>query len=111
MFRETEEGSVGTFVPSEHHEGWPGVVHGGILAALLDEAMAYAVWFAKTRAVTARLETRFRTTVAAGDSLVITGRVTGRRRNLLDAEGAIVRSDGTPVAEATARFVPADVSY
>ena len=104
-------GSRGVFVPEAHHEGWPGIVHGGILATLLDEAMAYALWFADIRAVTARMETRFRRTVGAGDEIVITGQVTGTKRSVVDAVGTVTRADGSVVAEANGRFMPADVSY
>ena len=98
-------------MPEAHHEGWPGIVHGGILATLLDEAMAYALWFADIRAVTARMETRFRRTVGAGDEIVITGQVTGTKRSVVDAVGTVTSADGSVVAEANGRFMLADVSY
>jgi acyl-coenzyme A thioesterase PaaI-like protein len=110
-FKQTETGAGGFFVPTEHHEGWPGVVHGGILTTLLDEGMAYALWFADIRAVTARMETRFRRTVGAGDELRIAAEVLGRRREIVDAVGTILLRDDSVVAEATARFMLADVSY
>lgn len=110
-FTQSETGSVGVFTPSELHEGWPGVVHGGILATLLDEAMAYALWFRDIRAVTARMETRFRRTVGAGQEVVIRGHVLERRRTVVDASGSIELPRGAVVAESTARFMLADVSY
>lgn len=110
-FRQTHSGAEAIFVPGANHEGWPGVVHGGILATLLDEAMAYAVWFSEIHAVTARMETRFRRVVGAGQELIISGEVLAQRRGLVDAVGRIILLDGSLVAEASARFVPADVSY
>lgn len=110
-FYESVTGSFATFTPTELHEGWPGVVHGGILATLLDEGMAYALWFSDIRALTARMETRFRRTVKAGQELQISAEVVGQRRGIVDAKGIILLTDGSVVAESTARFIPADVSY
>lgn len=110
-FTRTPAGSTGTFVPTVHHEGWPGAVHGGILVTLLDEAMAYALWFNDIRAVTARMEARFRKMVGAGQKLVINGEVVGSRRDVVDAVGRITVPDGTEVAQAAGRFKLADVSY
>jgi uncharacterized protein (TIGR00369 family) len=111
-FTQSETGeALATFIPSEHHEGWPGIVHGGVLTTLMDEAMAYALWFRDHRAVTARMDTRFRRQVSAGEELRITASVVGVRRGIIDAKARISLVDGTVVAEATARFVPAEVSY
>lgn len=100
-----------SFTPSVHHEGWPGVVHGGILVCLLDEAMAYALWYKGFHAVTARMEARFKQIVGAGDKLEILGEVLSDRRGIIDAAGKVRLSDGTIVAEANGRFMHADVHY
>lgn len=105
-------GAIGLFTPTEHHEGWPGVVHGGILATLLDEAMAYALWFSHFRAVTVRMETRYRRSISAGQSVTITAHVLGERRSVIDARGRVAFESGdVMVAEASGRFMVADVSY
>ena len=111
-FSRTEDGgAAATFVAGPHHEGWPGIVHGGILATLLDEAMAYALWFSQHRAVTARMDMRFRLPVGAGVPLSISSNITGLVRGVIDARARITLNDGSVVAEATGRFMPADVSY
>ena len=33
------------FTPNRSHQGWSGVVHGGIISCLLDEAMSWAALF------------------------------------------------------------------
>ncbi len=33
------------FAAGENHQGWPGIVHGGIIFSILDEAMAYVPYY------------------------------------------------------------------
>jgi acyl-coenzyme A thioesterase PaaI-like protein len=59
--------------------GWSSIMHGGVVAVLLDEAMAHATLSTGERAVTARLEVRFRKAAPTSELLTVEGRVTGRR--------------------------------
>jgi uncharacterized protein (TIGR00369 family) len=90
------------FTPSKLHQGWSGIVHGGIVTALLDEAMSYATLFEQINTVTARLEVRIKRPIQTGEPLSITGNVTKKTRRLVETKGAIFLKDGTPVAEAKA---------
>jgi len=47
------------FSPSDFHQGYPNIVHGGIVTTLLDEAMAYALEFNGYRGLTVKLHVRF----------------------------------------------------
>ncbi len=103
------------FTPNKHHQGWSGIVHGGILTTLLDEAMGYAALFEGACCVTARMQAKLRRPALIGEPLIITGSVTKNERKLLETEAAISLKDGTLVAEATAAMfilgpMPSDVS-
>ncbi|MCX8126766.1 MAG: PaaI family thioesterase [Dehalococcoidia bacterium] len=89
------------FVPGEYHQGWPGLVHGGIIAALLDEAMGYVTWFKGLECVTAKFEVRIRCTVPVGSHLVITGSLVNESRRLVTVRAIAAQSDGRVVAEGT----------
>ena len=89
------------FTPTELHQGWSGIVHGGIISCLLDEAMSYATLFEKIDTVTARLEVRLKQPVQIGEPLSITGSITRKTRKLAEAKAAVSLKDGTAVAEAT----------
>src|SRR5436305_1243024 len=65
-FHEHDGVVTSTFTTEQWQEGWEGVIHGGILATLLDESMAYVLYFAGIRAVTARMEVRYRRPLAKG---------------------------------------------
>jgi acyl-coenzyme A thioesterase PaaI-like protein len=86
------------------HCGWPGLLHGGVAFTLMDEAMAYALYFQGLYGVTARAETRFRQPVPVGTKLMIRAWTLGQRRRLVEAraEIRIEADDGALVAETTA---------
>jgi uncharacterized protein (TIGR00369 family) len=89
------------FVPSENHQGYAGIVHGGVLSALLDEAMAkLASSLGGAPAVTAEITVKFRAPSAPGDELLVSGRLTDEGKRLVMAEAVVTRG---PVAIAEAR--------
>lgn len=98
------------FVPGEYHQGWPGLVHGGIIATLLDEAMGYVTWFKGLECVTARFEVRIRCTVPVGSPLVITGNLINESRRLLTVGAAVAYKDGKVVAEGVGTMYVANKS-
>lgn len=53
----------GTFVPHQNHQGYQGMMHGGLVATLLDEVMAHYLRLKGNTGVTGRLEIRFRHSV------------------------------------------------
>lgn len=95
------EGVRAEFTPSELHAGYTGLVHGGILAALIDDALAN-IWFLRgEEAVTAKIEVRFRQAARPGERLVVTAEPTGTRGGLMTARAVVARSDGDVIAEGT----------
>ena len=56
--RDGERGARGEYVARAEHCGWPGMLHGGVTFALMDEALAYALYFQQLCGVTARAEMR-----------------------------------------------------
>ena len=91
------------FTPDEVHQGWPGVVHGGILACLLDEAMSNAAYSEGIACLTASMQMRLRQPVKVEVPLVITALVTKKNRKLIETKAKVCLEDGTIVAESTAK--------
>ena len=95
-----------TCVPERRHQGYDGTVHGGIVAALLDETMGWAIFHEGVWGVTARLNVAFRQPVPVGEELRIVGEVVRERSRSIETHGAVSRgSDGTVLAEADAVFL------
>jgi len=90
------------FTPTELHQGWSDVVHGGIIYCLLDEAMSYTAIFEGVYCVTAKMEARLRRPASIGEPLIITASITRNTRRLIEAKANISLKDGTPIAEGTA---------
>ena len=99
-----EHGSRASYTARTEHDGWPGLMHGGVTFALMDEALVWALYFQGLVGVTARVETRFRQPIQAGTELTIRAWTLGRRRRLIDARAEIrINSVQRPlVAEADA---------
>ena len=96
-----------TWVPGREYVGWEGKVHGGLLATLLDEVMAWAPSSYDAWAVTAEMQIRYRSPANPGEQLTATGRVTNRRRRIYEVHGEVRGADGRMVAEANGRFLGA----
>lgn len=108
-FRIEDGACVSEFTPGENHEGYPGVIHGGMLYSALDDVMANWLYLRGARAYTARCEIRYRRPAREGEKLLLLGRQTARKRKMVEMEGAARRaSDGQVVATATATFVVID---
>jgi acyl-coenzyme A thioesterase PaaI-like protein len=93
------------FVPGPEWEGPRGIVHGGIVATLLDEAMARAAAEPGCKTMTAELRVRFRQYAETGEQLQVRGWVVRRKTRLIDNEALLVAADGSERAHAWAKFL------
>ena len=92
-------------------EGWESVVHGGVLCAILDEVMAWALVGEDNWGVTARMAVEFRRPVRVGAAIRAEGWVTRSRRRIVDTAGRIVGvTTGDELATATGVYVAADAA-
>lgn len=89
-------------------EGWVDVAHGGIVATVLDEVMAWSLVAEDNWGVTARMSIEYRRPMPIGQSVRAEGWIVQSRRRLVDTAGRIVARDGTVLATAEGRYVAAD---
>jgi uncharacterized protein (TIGR00369 family) len=93
-------GSRAEYTGRPEHVGFPGIIHGGLLFALMDEAVAWACLYAGATCVTAKAEARFRASARVGMRLVVTGRVSFASRRAMRARAEIRNAEaGEVVAE------------
>jgi acyl-coenzyme A thioesterase PaaI-like protein len=86
--------------------GYPGVVHGGIQSALLDDVMYWAVTYrTTTSSVTLELSCRYRKTARLGEPLVLRARCGAREGRKAEAAGELLDERGEVLAEATALYL------
>ncbi len=108
-FRRTGPGAVeATYQAPEHFAGAPGVVHGGIQAALLDEALGFAANAADDRRdfdiVTVEFSLRYRRPAQIGQPLRIRGRLLRSEGRDSWMAGEIVDADDVVLTVADARW-------
>jgi acyl-coenzyme A thioesterase PaaI-like protein len=103
---ELAQAAVCRFVPGRHQAGYENRMHGGLLTALLDEAMAWACAVAKkSYCVTGELQVRFLAATGLGSPLEVSGRADGERWGpYVRASGEVRAADGSILATATAVF-------
>jgi acyl-coenzyme A thioesterase PaaI-like protein len=88
----------------ERHQGGPGFVHGGMVAAALDEACGLLATWYRFPTVTARIFVRYRRPVAINTELLVKAELTGERGRRLHIRGEILDGDDV-LAEARAAFL------
>lgn len=93
------------FIASPTYQGWDGLVHGGIISTLLDEAMAKLVYELGHPAVTASLEIKFKKPVPILKPLNVFGEITEVNRRLIRARAHLASEDGTILATGTSTFI------
>lgn len=86
----------------EIYQGYPGVVHGGVTAAMLDETAGRSVITGDEQRfyMTLKMEVKYRKPVPTEVPLQIIGRLKSMRGNLATAHSEIVLPDGKVAAEA-----------
>lgn len=110
VFLQEEQSIVADFQPREEHQGFPGVIHGGIVASVLDEALGrtsllggHPEW-----TMTGKLEVRYRRYVPYGPLLRVRATLESERRRMLQAKGVLTLAsdEQTILAEACGIFLP-----
>jgi len=104
-FTPCAEGVETTFTPAREHQGWTGVVHGGIISTLLDEVMANRAIQEGRWAVTARFQVRYLAPARVGDTLRVVGKLDEAKGRMLQLSARLEGSDGTLLAEGKSTFV------
>ncbi len=88
----------------DRHQGAPGIVHGGLVAAALDEGCGLLATWYRFPVVTARIFVRYRRPVAINTDLRVTASLTAERGRRLHVRGEI-RAGDEVLAEARGAFI------
>lgn len=107
FFLDDETNEVFTKVaPEEYFSGWPGVVHGGVQCALVDEVAFWAT-FSETKkiALTAKIEILYSKKVPSGETLDVRAGVRSVRGRQVVVDSAIRDGDGNSLTKGTVTYV------
>ena len=99
------DGSVSTrFLGNCALESYPGVLHGGLVATLLDGAMTNCLFAQDIRAMTAELRVRYRAPVLAAEEMTVRAWLESSHHGLFEMRAEITQS-GSLKARAHGRFI------
>ncbi|TME64699.1 MAG: PaaI family thioesterase [Chloroflexi bacterium] len=105
-FEVSRDRAVARYTALQRHQGYDGLLHGGVVTALLDEAMGWAIFHQGIWGVTAKISVTFREPVPIGVDLRVVGEIARDRGRVIETHGTVERvEDGTTLAEAEATFL------
>ncbi len=101
------------FKPSQEHQGYPGRLHGGMAAAILDETIGRAIMINYSHdiwGVTIDFSMRLKKPIPLQEEIRVLGRVTKDSKRIFEGSGEIILADGTHAIEATGKYLKMDIS-
>ena len=104
-FEMVEDKLVAKKIVPREFQGYEGIVHGGIVTTMLDEAMSKFIQEKfHEQALTGRLEIRYKFPTPTNQELKISAWQESQRRNIIAMKSTIQTADEKITAEATAKF-------
>jgi len=84
-----EDKAVSQLSLKREFQGWHEIVHGGVVATILDEIMAHAVMHYVGKGVTTSLQITYRMPLPVGEEIRVVGSVVERKSRAAVARGEI----------------------
>lgn len=93
------------FTAQEQHQGWPGILHGGLIATLLDETMGRAAFLKNLWMVSIKIDITYRKPVPIGQPLRVAAQIDDLRGSRMQTSGRILLPDGALAVEARGLYI------
>jgi uncharacterized protein (TIGR00369 family) len=94
------------FIPEEKHQGFKGIVHGGILFSILDEIMGRtAVINNRGMTMTVEINIKYRKKAKVGEKIIFTAQMTKDLGRMIEAKGKAYSEDGNLLVGAKGKFI------
>jgi len=101
------------FTPREYHQGYPGRLHGGLAAAILDETIGRVMMRGESGTlwgVTVDFSLRLHHPIPLDQEIRVLARMVRDRKRLFEGEGEILLADGCIAARGRGRYMKMDIS-
>ena len=110
-FYENKDEIVAYFTPRDEHQSYPGRLHGGVAAALLDEIIGRAIQIGDPDiwGVTTDLKIKYRKPLPLNCELKAVGRIVNDTRLLFEGTGEILTPEGEVAVSAQGLYMKLDV--
>lgn len=113
-FYELDNGELlALFRPAEEHQGYPGRLHGGLAASILDETIGRAIMLRSAGdvwGVTVDFSVRYRKPVPLGSEIRVISRIESDNRRSFEGTGEILLPDGTAAITGRGRYLKMDIT-
>jgi len=99
---------LAVFTPKDEHQSYPGRVHGGMLTAILDEAIGRAIMLRYPEpvwGVTMDIELKFKKPVPTGEEIRVIARIVEDAGRVFTGSGEILLPDGRVAVEGRGRYM------
>ncbi|RKZ31362.1 PaaI family thioesterase [bacterium] len=97
------------FIAKPEHCGYQGIVHGGIISAILDEGMGWTGWLQLEKYyLTVELKIRLKKSMRAGEKYHFEGKLVRKLGKIYVAEGTITDTNGELYAEGEGKYYITD---
>jgi acyl-coenzyme A thioesterase PaaI-like protein len=98
---------VALFKPCEQHQGYPGRLHGGLAATILDETIGRAMNINQDEiwGVTVEFNVRYKKPVPLDQELRVVGRIINQRSRMFEGTGEILLPDGQVAVEGHGKYI------
>jgi len=104
IFKEDDEVRA-EFIPNENHQGYKGIVHGGIVFSIMDEVMSRAVMVTKgIMALTVEINIKYRKKAKIDNKMIFTSKISKDSGRIIETEGKALSENGELLAEAKGKF-------
>lgn len=104
-FRVNGNGVTAEWVPGKNWESFQGVIHGGVVSTVLDEAMSKAIIAQGLEAFTVDLRVRFKQKLRTGETVWARGWMVQHQKRRITAEASICNGSGDEHAHAWGVFL------
>lgn len=113
MFYELEDGQLmAIFKPAEQHQGYPGRLHGGIAATILDETIGRAIMLNHSDniwGVTVDFSMKLRKPVPIDGEVRVLARIVSEGNRSFQGEGEILLPDGQVAVTGRGKYLKMDI--
>ena len=94
------------FMPESKHQGFKGIVHGGILFSILDEIMGRTAIITKDiMTMTVEINIKYRKKALIGEKIIFTAQMTKDLGRMIEAQAEARSEDGALLTEAKGKFI------
>lgn len=107
FYHVSESEIIGVFTGREDHASYPHRMHGGVIAALLDETIGRAILLYEPDVfgVTVEMNLQYKKPVPLGVELAVKGRIENNRSRMFTGSGEILLPSGEVAVTATAKYM------